>query len=292
MRQFIPQFQSYLKSERNLSPNSVLAYSRDISQFVSYVASKGSLYDSPERIDYPFARNYLRSLEVSRLSRKSLARKISSCRAFFNFLLREGRIKLNPFEHLLTPKLGKRLPTFLYPEEVIQLLQAPDLKKPEGRRDLAIMELIYASGMRVSEVALLKPSDIDLANGEVLVHGKGNKERIVLIGSKAIRALKELKNSQTSPSDRLFSGRRGTKLTTRSIERMIAKYTKKAGISKKVTPHTLRHSFATHLLGGGADLKVVQELLGHSSLSTTQIYTHITKEKLKSIYDKTHPRSK
>jgi tyrosine recombinase XerC len=293
MLEFIPQFQTYLGSERNLSNNSILAYVRDIRQFAEYVRSKGSLYDSPRRLDYAFARNYLRNLEVKNLSKKSLARKISSCRAFFNFLLREGRVKLNPFEHLLTPKLGRRLPSFLYPEEVVKLLEAADTKNIEGMRDRAIMELIYASGMRVGEIAALRTSDLDLSGNEVLVHGKGNKERVVLIGSKAVYALKSYMVNLKTKSDKfLFAGRRGTKLTARSIERMIKKYAKKVGISKKVTPHTLRHSFATHLLGGGADLKVVQELLGHSSLSTTQIYTHITKEKLKSVYDNSHPRSK
>jgi integrase/recombinase XerC len=295
MLQYIPQFQTYLKSERNMSQNTVLAYIRDIKQFMGFVRTKGSLYDSPERIDYNFARNYLRFLELKKLSKKSLARKISSCRVFFRYLIRDGKIKLNPFENLLTPKLGKRLPSFLYPDEVIKLLDVIDLKKSGGLRDSAILELIYASGMRVGEIAALKMDDIDLDSLEILVHGKGDKERIVLINTHAAASIKRYleERKKTAGSEKtIFLGRRITKLTTRSVERMIRKYAKKAGISKKVTPHTLRHSFATHLLGGGADLKVVQELLGHSSLSTTQIYTHITKEKLKSIYDGAHPRAK
>ena len=281
-----------MRSELNLSPHSVLAYVRDVEQFSAFVAGKGSLFESPARIDPAFARNYLRHLELKELSKKSVARKISSCRAFFRFLYREGKIKLNPFEHILTPKLGKRLPSFLYPEEVVKLLDAVNLKLKNGLRDLAILELIYASGMRVGEIAKLKAGDIDFESGEVLVQGKGDKERIALIGSHAVDSVRKYLELKPKGEKSLFLGRRGTILTSRSIERMIRKYAKKAGISKRVTPHTLRHSFATHLLEGGADLKIVQELLGHSSLSTTQIYTHLTKEKLKSVYDKTHPRAK
>lgn len=295
MKPFVEPFHSYIKTELNLSPHTVLAYIRDINQFLVFVKTKGSLFENPQRIDPAFARNYLRWLELKNFSKKSVARKISSCRAFFRYLFREGKIKLNPFEHILTPKLGKRLPSFLYPEEVVKLLNAVNLKLKNGPRDLAILELIYASGMRVGEIAKLRADSLDLESGEVLVQGKGDKERIVLIGSHSISAIKkylESRNNFGSEEKILFLGRRGTKLTSRSVERMIRKYAKKAGIEKRVTPHTLRHSFATHLLSGGADLKIVQELLGHSSLSTTQIYTHITKEKLKSVYDKAHPRAK
>jgi len=292
MKPFVEPFRSYIKSELNLSPHTVLAYVRDINQFIGFVKSKGSLFENPQRIDPAFARSYLRWLELKGFSKKSVARKISSCRAFFRYLFREGKIKLNPFEHILTPKLGKRLPSFLYPEEVVKLLNAVNLKHKNGPRDLAIIELIYASGMRVGEVAKLRPDSIDLENGEVLVQGKGDRERVVLIGSHAISSLKKYLGTRPKDEKTLFLGRMGSKLTSRSVERMVRKYARKSGLSKRVTPHTLRHSFATHLLSGGADLKIVQELLGHSSLSTTQIYTHITKEKLKSIYDKAHPRAK
>ncbi|MFH1709942.1 MAG: site-specific tyrosine recombinase/integron integrase [bacterium] len=295
MKSFVESFHSYIKLELNLSPHTVLAYIRDINQFLGFVKSKGSLFEIPQRIDPAFARNYLRWLELKGFSKKSIARKISSCRSFFRYLFREGKIKLNPFERILTPKLGKRLPSFLYPEEVIKFLNAVDLKLKNGLRDFAILELIYASGMRVGEVSKLRIDDVDLDSGEVLVHGKGDKERVVLIGSHAISAIKrhlDVRKIRSNDDKTLFLGRAGTKLTSRSIERMVRKYARKAGIEKRVTPHTLRHSFATHLLSGGADLKIVQELLGHSSLSTTQIYTHITKEKLKSIYDKAHPRAK
>jgi len=294
MKPFVEPFHAYIKTELNLSPHTVLAYLRDINQFIGFVSSKGSLFENPQRIDPAFARSYLRWLELKNFSKKSVARKISSCRAFFRYLFREGKIKLNPFEHILTPKLGKRLPSFLYPEEVVKLLDAVNLKHKNGPRDLAILELIYASGMRVGEVSKLRADSVDLESGEVLVQGKGDRERIVLIGSHSISSLKkylDVRKNLAVDEKILFLGRGGSRLTSRSIERMIRKYAKKAGISKRVTPHTLRHSFATHLLSGGADLKIVQELLGHSSLSTTQIYTHITKEKLKSIYDKAHPRA-
>jgi integrase/recombinase XerC len=292
MKPLVEPFRSYLKSELNLSPHTVLAYIRDVNQFLSFVKSKGSLFENPQRIDPAFARSYLRWLELKDFSKKSVARKISSCRAFFRYIFREGKIKLNPFEHILSPKLGKRLPSFLYPEEVIKLLNAVNLKLRNGARDLAILELIYASGMRVGEVAKLRADNIDLESGEVLVQGKGDRERIVLIGSHAISSIKKYLEARPADDKTLFLGRTGSRLTSRSIERMIRKYALKAGLAKRVTPHTLRHSFATHLLNGGADLKIVQELLGHSSLSTTQIYTHLTKEKLKSIYDKAHPRAR
>lgn len=295
MKNYISPFHSYLKSERNLSMNTILAYIRDLNQFVNFARRRGSLFENPERTDPPFARNFLRYLEVQKFSKRSIARKISSCRAFFKYLLRERKVKLNPFEHILSPKLGKRLPSFLYPEEVIKLLNAVKLKLKNGPRDLAILELIYASGMRVGEIASIKLEDIDLENGEILVHGKGDKERIVLIGSHAVSSIRSYlsQRKNTAGNDKvLFLGRTGSRLTSRSMERMVRKYARKAGLAKRVTPHTLRHSFATHLLERGADLKIVQELLGHSSLSTTQIYTHLTKEKLKSVYDKAHPRAK
>jgi site-specific recombinase XerD len=193
----------------------------------------------------------------------------------------------------LTPKLPKKLPNFLYPEEIKGLFGAV-----ESGRDRAIIELIYGTGMRVVEVARLNVNDLDLDDNEVRVFGKGSKERIVLYGSFARSALKEylagarqelLKGAKAAA---LFVGRRGTRLTPRQIERLILFYAKKAGIQKKVTPHTLRHSFATHLLEGGADLRMVQELLGHVSLSTTQVYTHVTKERLKKVYDLAHPRAR
>ncbi|MFC1767336.1 tyrosine recombinase XerC [Candidatus Margulisiibacteriota bacterium] len=298
MIDLINSFISYIRSERNLSANTVSAYRQDLTQFYRYLKSRSLLSKDLSRMDYHFARSYLLFLEKKKLSRRSLARKIIACRSFFKYLMREKKSTINPFELLHTPKLEKRLPTFLYAGEIKKMLNAPRLKTPLGQRDKAILELLYASGMRISEITDLKMTDLDFGQNEILVYGKGAKERIVLMGSFARQALRKyidngrnglLKGRTTAKS--VFINKNGGNITPRSVERMIKRYTKEAGIKKKVTPHTFRHSFATHLLEGGADLKVVQELLGHSSLATTQIYTHLTKEKLKKIYDKTHPRA-
>ncbi|MEA3493583.1 MAG: tyrosine recombinase XerC [Candidatus Margulisiibacteriota bacterium] len=285
----IDQFIKYLKTERNYSPHTLSNYQRDLRSLAKLVDIK--------KVNRASAREYLSALEKRKFSRRSIARKLSSARSFFRFLSREKIIKQNPFENLLTPKLPKKLPNFLYPEEINSLFTAPDLRKAKGLRDKTILELIYGTGLRVTEIIRINLNDIDFDEGEIKVLGKGSKERIVLFGSHAKKALSNyIKEGRTgllsgNKNPALFINHRGGRLTTRSVERMIVYYTKKAGISKKVTPHTLRHSFATHLLSGGADLRVVQELLGHVSLSTTQVYTHITKERLKEVYDSAHPRA-
>jgi integrase/recombinase XerC len=286
----IDKFVKYLKTERNYSKHTISNYQRDLKFLVSFLKDR--------KIDRSAAREYLLALEKRRFSRRSIARKLSSARSFFRFLSREKIIKQNPFENLLTPKLPKKLPNFLYPEEIKRLFDAPEENKPKGVRDKTILEVIYGTGLRVAEIIRININDVDFDEGEIKVLGKGSKERIVLFGSHAKTAMKKyLKegrplflSGQTTPA--LFINRRGGRLTARSIERMLVYYSKKGGITKKVTPHTLRHSFATHLLSGGADLRMVQELLGHVSLSTTQVYTHITKEHLKEVYDSAHPRSK
>jgi integrase/recombinase XerC len=288
-REFINKFIKHLRTERNYSPHTLSNYRRDLKFLIDLLKSK--------KINRSAARDYLLALEKKRYSRRSIARKLSSARSFFRFLIREKLVKQNPFENLLTPKLPKKLPNFLYPEELKSLLEAADLKSPQGMRDRAVLEVIYSTGLRVTEVIKTNMNDVDFDEGEIKVLGKGAKERIVLFGSHARAALdryiKEgrplLLSGKKIPA--LFVNRRGGRLTPRSIERMIVRHSKKAKITKKVTPHTLRHSFATHLLSGGADLRMVQELLGHVSLSTTQVYTHITKERLKEVYDTAHPRS-
>ncbi|KPJ68915.1 hypothetical protein AMJ44_05075, partial [candidate division WOR-1 bacterium DG_54_3] len=264
--ELIIKFINYLKTERNYSSHTISNYQRDLSFLINFLKGK--------KIDLPAAREYLLALEKKRYSRRSIARKLSSARSFFRFLMREKLVDQNPFENLLTPKLPKKLPNFLYPEELKSLLEAPDLKSPAGMRERAVLEVIYGTGLRVTEVIRMNINDIDFDEREIKVLGKGSKERIVLFGSHARNALHKymkegrphLISAKKTPA--LFLNRRGGRLTPRSIERMIGHYSKKAGIAKRVTPHTLRHSFATHLLAGGADLRMVQELLGHVSLST------------------------
>jgi len=278
-------FLLHLRNERNYSGHTISNYGRDLKFLSAFLKDK--------TIDRLAAREYLICLEKKKYSRRSIARKLSAARSFFRYLIREKKTKVNPFQNLLTPKLPKKLPNFLYPEEMKDLLEAVD-----NKRDLAILELLYGTGMRVIEISRMNLGDLDLDENEIRVFGKGSKERIVLFGSQAKKAMEEYLNHVRSSllkgtkTNAFFIGRRGSRLTTRHIERIIRFYAKKAGIQKKVSPHTLRHSFATHLLEGGADLRMVQELLGHVSLSTTQVYTHVTRERLKQVYDLAHPRAK
>ncbi|MCX5749821.1 MAG: tyrosine recombinase XerC [Candidatus Saganbacteria bacterium] len=290
-------FIDHIKRERNFSRHTADNYSLDLGQFASFI--KGQNLDGFDQFNKFLARTFIMAMENNGLSRKSVARKISCYRSFYKFLMREGYAHSNPWKIVSIPKIQKNLPHFLYIEEMERLLEQPDRKTPAGIRDLAMIEILYASGIRVSELTGLNMNDINRSDGETTVFGKGSKERIVLVGSSALTALGDyLKYARnklangTVKNRALFIGRSGSRLTPRSVERMIKKYAKKAGIDKKVTPHSLRHSFATHLLERGADLRSVQELLGHRSLSTTQIYTHVTKERLKSVYDKTHPRAR
>ena len=285
----ITKFTNYLKTERNYSKHTISNYARDLRFLLQFLKGR--------KIDRTAAREYLLALEKKHYSRRSVARKLSSTRSFFRFLMREKLAKQNPFENLLTPKLPKKLPNFLYQEELKKLLAEPNTKSPLGLRDQAILEVIYGTGLRVAEIVRMNINDVDFDEGEIKVLGKGAKERIVLFGSHAQAALHNyiregrpfLLAQKKTPA--LFINRRGGRLTCRSVERMITFYAKEAQLQKRVTPHTLRHSFATHLLSGGADLRMVQELLGHVSLSTTQVYTHITKERLKEVYDSAHPRA-
>jgi len=283
-------FLNYLKNERNYSDHTISNYGRDLRFLTAFLKDK--------KIDRLTAREYLLALEKNNYSRRSIARKLSAARSFFRYLQREKKIAENPFRNLVTPKLPRKLPNFLYPEEITRLFEAADSSSGLGKRDRAILEMLYGTGMRVIELCRLNLNDLDWDDKEIKVFGKGAKERIVIFGSFAERALKDYINYGRptllgkAKSAAFFVGRLGTRLTSRQVERIIKFYAKKAGIQKKVTPHTLRHSFATHLLEGGADLRMTQELLGHVSLSTTQVYTHVTKERLKKVYDAAHPRAK
>jgi len=282
----VDSYLASLKSERNFSPYTLVNYRLDLEQLIKFLAERKKLLS---RVDRAVAREFLYHLEGDKYSRRSLARKISAVRSFFRWLVREKKASANPFELISTPKIEKRLPNFLYEEEMIKMLKVP----APGGRDAALLELLYGAGLRVSEAIKLNTSDLDLSEGEVRIMGKGSKERIGLIGSYAVAALRQYLSSRGRTDSRaVFQNKRGGRLTGRSVERLIKSYAQKAGLDKTVTPHTLRHTFATHLLSAGADLRTVQELLGHSSLSTTQVYTHVTRERLKSVYDLAHPRAK
>jgi integrase/recombinase XerC len=227
-----------------------------------------------------------------------MARKLSELRSFCRYLLQEGQLERNPFDLVSSPKVPKRLPRYLKPEEIEALLNAPDLSTPLGQRDRAIIELLYAAGVRLSELVSLNLGDLSLDVGQMVVWGKGGKERVVLLGVPAIRSLRvylgdgRAKLSRKKATDALFLHRFGGRLSRRSIGLILDKYSKLAGLWRKVTPHLLRHTFATHMLEGGAGLRVVQELLGHAQPTTTEIYTHVTPSRLREVYLKSHPRAK
>lgn len=292
---FLIEFQGYLQIEKNASPHTIKNYMKDIQVFFSFMQSTG--VGSLTELDYLDVRQFLAFLNQQRYSRKTISRKLSSLRSFFRFLVRENHLEKNPFLMVSTPKSEKKLPEFMYPEEVLELLQLPDLNQNLGIRDRAILEVFYASGMRVSELVALNLESIDLEMGTALVFGKGAKERYVPLGRYSIEALqnylekarpKIILNHQEKA---LFLNKNGSRLSDRSIRRMVDKYVQHLSFQKKISPHTIRHTFATHLLNAGADLRSVQELLGHVNISTTQIYTHVTKERLQHIYNQTHPRA-
>lgn len=302
LEQLVDAFQTYLKVNRNSSEHTKIAYQKDLTQFILFAANvrgKPPEQLKPEDVDYRLVRQYLAWLTQQGCQKATLARKLAALRSFFRYLNQEQITDNNPVSMIKTPKQDKRLPSFLYYEEVEQLLNAPDEQTSLGIRDKALLEFLYSSGVRVSEAAALKVGDLELSLGYVRITGKGSKERIVPFGSKAARALERylrqarpgLVAKTKSDRDALFVNSRGGPLTVRGIRYIINNYIKQLALEKKVSPHTLRHSFATHMLDRGADLRVVQELLGHVSLSTTQIYTHVTKQRIKNIYQETHPRA-
>lgn len=302
MNKYIGIFMFFLKNEKNYSNDTIISYKNDLTQFFNYLKDYKLLKNTDIKyINHKIMRKYIVYLKENKYSRRSISRKVSSTRSFFKFIHKEGIININPTLNLITPKINKKLPYFLYLQEVIKLIEAPSKKTLFGIRDRAILEILYGTGIRVRELVNLNIGNIDFTEKIIKVFGKGSKERILPLSNPSIRAIQEYlenrnlfnKNKFTKINDKdaLFLNRFGGRLTERSIRRIIIKYMKIAGLNKKLSPHVLRHSFATHLLGGGADLRSVQELLGHKSLSTTQIYTHITKERLKTIYKKSHPRS-
>jgi len=296
MQEVFNKYRNYLEAERNASPYTVRNYTTDLSGFFNFLKTKEiSLL---EEVDRYVLRDYLSYLMEQGIVKASIARKLSAIRSFYRYLLREKIISTNPVATTSSPKLDKRLPSFLTPEETVRLLEAPDLSTPQGLRDRALMELLYAAGLRVSELVNLDVGQINLNTNEIRVWGKGSKERMVLMGQPAAAALTAYLN-QGRPqllgekrSSALFVNRYGGRLIERRVQRILEKYTNISGISKRVHPHMLRHTFATHLLDGGAGLRVVQELLGHANLSSTQIYTHVTKSQAKKVYLAAHPMAR
>jgi len=297
MENYIKQFITYLKVERNYSQHTVDSYDFDLSDFMKFLTDENGVLPSIEDIDHLTIRSYLANLQERQLSRSTVVRRLSSIRSFFKYLCRRGYLETDPTSALSSPKIQRKLPDFLEISEIDLLLSAPDTKDILGLRDQAILELLYSTGMRVSELLALDLSDIDRGNAIVKVRGKGKKERIIPIGGPAISALNnyierrhELAGDNSTQA--IFLSERGNRIPdSKSIGRRITKYAQAVGIKKKITPHTFRHTFATHLLNAGADLRSVQELLGHTNLVTTQIYTHVTADRLKKVYEKTHPRA-
>jgi integrase/recombinase XerC len=294
----IAAFIDYMALERGASPNTCRAYRKDLELFARFL-KEDELAEHVGVVDTVTVRTYLGALHKTGLTRKSAARRLASLRTFFKYLKREGIVDTNPARMVSTPKTGPDLPRALSVDEVFRLLGKPDKTSILGLRDCAILELLYSSGLRVAELTSLDMGDVDIKSGVLTVTGKGRKERMVPMGSKAREALttylarrEELIPGHASTEPALFLNYRGSRLSPRSVGRLSKKYGIQAGILKETTPHSFRHSFATHLLDAGADLRGIQELLGHANLSTTQKYTHVTPMKLAEVYDKTHPRAK
>ena len=302
MQEVFNKYIQYLEAERRASAYTVRNYTTDlcgskkIKGFFTFLKEKD--IDSLDKVNRAILRDYLSYLVEQGIVKASIARKLSAIRSFYRYLVREGILPANPIEKASSPKLDKRLPSFLTIEEVERLLNAPDLSMPQGQRDRALLELLYASGLRVSELVRLDLNQINLDTNEIRVWGKGSKERVVLMGKPATEALRNYlslsrpKLLRQKRTNALFLNRYGQRLPERRVQKMLEDYAAKAGIEKRVHPHILRHTFATHLLDGGADLRVVQELLGHARLSSTQIYTHVTKSQARKVYLSAHPMAK
>ncbi len=289
----LPEYLAALVVERGLSPNSVAAYRSDLERFGVWIAGRGLTVERCERADL---RRYLSELRGAGLAPRSAARALAALRGLFRFLLESGATSADPTLELETPRILRALPHFLTDEQVEALLESPDTSTPLGLRDRAMLELLYATGMRVSELVGMRLSQLHLDPGFVRVWGKGSKERIVPVGSAAREWVGRYLEAVRPALDRrrdeaLFLSVRGAGMTRQTFWQMIKRYGMKAGISTPLSPHVVRHSFATHLLEHGADLRAVQAMLGHSDISTTEIYTHVTRERLRQLYDSKHPRA-
>lgn len=316
--ELIEQFLSYLQYERHFSDHTAKCYGADLQQFCEFLRGESSKEDDAKRagsngdgqesgkelheallkMDTFEIRRYLAHLAERQYSRATMARKLATLRSFYKFLMRRGHVQANPVAPIRTPKQEKRLPKCLTIDDIRKLLTTPDDGTLLGTRDCAMLQTLYSTGVRVSELVDLNLEDIDLAGGVIHVRGKGKKERISPIGNGAVEAIQHyLRLRQASPKSgsfdpkALYVNKHGKRLSTRSVRRKLDKYLLEAGLDPTVSPHTLRHTFATHMLNNGADLRSVQELLGHQSLSTTQIYTHLTTQRLRDAYESAHPRS-
>lgn len=298
MRNTVEQFLRYLRLERNASELTLKSYGDDFESFYDYLNDRVGQIPSAEQLTIPILRGYVSYLHDCQYARTTIARRLASLRSFFRYAQREGITASNPAQALRTPRTGRKLPHFLTTEQVASLLEAPPANEPMGLRDRAILETLYSAGLRVAELVGLDLNHWDRVANILRVYGKGKKERIAPIGSYAAKALDRwlevrVIDPRLPPDEQgaLFVNRFGRRLTTRSIGRMLDKYLKVTGLDRITSPHTLRHSFATHLLDGGADLRSVQELLGHKSLTTTQIYTHVSTRRLRETYEQAHPHA-
>ncbi|MDT4966505.1 MAG: integrase/recombinase XerC [Acidobacteriota bacterium] len=306
IEQLLSQFFEHLRYERNVSEHTLRNYASDLSQFYDYLApanlqSGARRHVDIKEIDHITIREWLSSLHAAQKKKTSVARKLAALRTFFQFLVREGIVEMNPAKLVSTPRLEKKLPVHLSIEDAIRFIETPEVGTDLGKRDRAILELLYGTGVRVSELTKLDMSDVDFKEKLVRVTGKRRKQRIVPFGDPALDALQSylavrgafLQNAplEVRDSPAIFLNYQGTRITTRSVGRMVDKYIGICAGIHNISPHALRHSFATHLLDSGADLRDIQELLGHARLSTTQIYTHVSMEKLIEVYDNAHPKA-
>lgn len=294
MKDLLDKYIRHLDVERGLSRYTVRNYSTDIQGFLDFLGRNG--VSSLEKVDRSIMRRYLGWLHEQDTARGSISRKLSALRSFYRYLNRENLVSADPLSTVSAPKLEKRLPTFLTIDEMTSLLKAPDVSTPQGLRDRAILELLYASGLRLSEIVLLDLGDVDLNSHHIRAWGKGSKERIVLMGIPAAKALQSyVKQGRTKllgkkSTQALFLNRFGNRVAERRIQYIIKKYARQAGLDTRVFTHIFRHTFATHMLDGGADLRAVQELLGHVRLATTQVYTHVSQNQIRRTYLAAHPR--
>jgi integrase/recombinase XerC len=299
MQSAITQFLRFLSVERNAAPLTIKSYREDLVSLADYLQQAYSREPVPREITPLDLRGYVSALHEAGYAKTSVARRLASLRTFYKFAQREGLADSNPAKPLRNPRRDRKLPHFLSSDEIGKLLDAPPATSSAGLRDRAILETMYSAGLRVSETVGINDGDLDLAEGLVRVRGKGRRERLAPVGSFAAKALgRWLRVRELSPREPqgglapVFTNKFGRRLTTRSVARLLEKYLKLTGLDLRTTPHTLRHSFATHLLDRGADIRSVQELLGHKSLVTTQIYTHISTAGLRAVYEKAHPRAR